>query len=159
MTPGKVEAKLRGQTTIAKKVFEMVPIQEAWSCNQILAALHRVTRSSMDYQIMQGCLVALKGAGLVREPKGGLFQRAEIKEKAEDKMANAADKAVEVAVQAAASGAKKSPIEILAGIASHLRMIASDIETAAIVIEEGIAEKDENLGKLKQLQSILKSLS
>ncbi|MDW3683930.1 hypothetical protein RA280_19710 [Cupriavidus sp. CV2] len=158
MTPGKAEAKLRGQSAIAKKVFEMVPIQEAWSCNQILAALHRVTRSSMDYQIMQGCLVALKAAGLVREPKGGLFQRAEIKEKAEDKMANVTE-AGEAAVQASGRGAKKSAIEILSGIASHLRMIASDIETAAIVIDEGIAEKDENLGKLKQLQSLLKSLT
>ena len=158
MTPGKVEAKLRGQTAIAKKVFEMVPIQEAWSCNQILAALHRVTRSSMDYRIMQGCLVALKAAGLVNEPKGGLFQRSEIKERAEHKMGNATE-VNKIEAPALGSSAKKTPIELLSGIASHLRMIASDIETAAIVIEEGIAEKDENLGKLKQLQSILKSLT
>lgn len=43
MTPEKQKQKLAGQTAIAQKVFQAVPIAEAWTVAQISQALHRTT--------------------------------------------------------------------------------------------------------------------
>jgi hypothetical protein len=66
---------LSSQTAVAKKVFELVPIQEAWTAQEIQGALQRATRSSMDFRLLGGCLNTLKEAGLVAEPKPGHFER------------------------------------------------------------------------------------
>lgn len=59
-----------------------------------------------------------------------------------------------------------APIEILSKLSERARslatqvvMLASDIETAALTIEQSNAENAANLEKLRQLQSLLKSLS
>lgn len=168
MTPSRYQANLNGQTSVARKVFELVPIKEAWTALEIVAALNRATKSSMDFKVLQGCLNTLKESGLVREPKRGHFQRVEVKEKAEEKMVdfNARPIVTPRLPVSAPSVPAKTPIEILSeisgrlvGVNAEIKRIASDIETAALVIEEGMAANEENLGKLRQLQSILKSLS
>lgn len=167
MTPTRYQATLSGQTSVAKKVYEHVPALEAWTAIQISQALTRATKSQMDFKILQGCLKALRESGLIRETQRGMFQRVEVKEKVEEPMPEADTvKPLPTAMPKAAVSCAKTPIEILSEISqrvvalnSELKKIASDIETAAIVIEEGMAENEENLGKLKQLQSILKSLT
>ena len=171
MTPSRYQANLNGQTSVARKVFELVPIKEAWTPIEIVAALNRATKSSMDFKVLTGCLNTLKESGLVREPTRGHFQRVEVKEK-EERMVDfnarpiVTPKSPVSAAAPAPAPAAKSPIEILSeisgrlvGVNAEIKRIASDIETAALVIEEGMAANEENLGKLRQLQSILKSLS
>jgi len=43
-------------------------------------------------------------------------------------------------------------------MATAMIVLASDIETAALTIEQGNAESNANLDKLRQLQALLKSL-
>jgi len=162
MTPARFQSVFSGQSTVAKKIFEMVPIQEAWAPVQISSALTRVTKSTVDRRVLDGCLTALKDAGLIKEPRRGEFQRIEVREKEEAKVPK-----TEVATFVGTiASTPKSPIAILSTIAARLgavndevKKIASDIETAALVIEEDMTENEENLGKLRQLQSILKSLA
>ncbi|MFM0243797.1 hypothetical protein [Paraburkholderia sediminicola] len=123
----------------------------------------------MDFKILQGCINSLKDSALIRETSRGMFQRVEVKEKLEEPMPRtelAKSTIAPITDRTLATAPTKTPIEILSEISARvvalngeLKKIASDIETAAIVIEEGMAENEENLGKLKQLQSILKSLT
>lgn len=162
MTPAKYQSALNAQSAIAKKVLEMVPIQDAWSRSEIASHLRRVTKSSPDVAVLDGCLVRLKDAGLIRERQTGLYQRVEVRER----------EVLHVAIETktepkGVTGAlAKSPIDILSGLAERARslatsvvVLASDIETAALTIEQGNAESNANLDKLRQLQALLKSLA
>lgn len=51
-----------------------------------------------------------------------------------------------------------SAIEQLAGIAKSLRAVADEIDAVAIEIDDTKSKDAEELGKLRQLQSLLKSL-
>lgn len=162
MTPARFHAAVCGQSAIAKKVLEMVPIQEAWSRSEIALNLRRVTKSSPDVAVLDGCLARLKDAGLIRESQKGKYQRIEIREKEAADVSTA--KREEPFVKAIEPS--KSPIDILSGLSERVRKmatdlveLASDIETAALTIEQGNAESNANLEKLRQLQALLKSLA
>jgi hypothetical protein len=162
MTPAKYQSALNSQSAIAKKVLEMVPIQEAWSRNEIASSLRRVTKSSPDVAVLDGCLIRLKDVGLIRERQPGLYQRVEIRER--EVLHVAAEMKGET--KDVANAPAKSPIDILSGLSERARamatsivMLASDIETAALTIEQGNAESNANLEKLRQLQALLKSLA
>jgi hypothetical protein len=163
MTPAKYQSALSAQSAIAKKVLEMVPIQDTWSRNEIASHLRRVTKSSPDVAVLDGCLARLKDAGLIREHgQRGLYQRVEIREREIVQVPTV--KPVESSAPAMESA--KSPIDILSGLSERARslatsivILASDIETAALTIEQGSAESNANLEKLRQLQALLKSLA
>ncbi|MEB2504620.1 hypothetical protein SB394_11925 [Burkholderia sp. BCCIQ04A] len=162
MTPAKYLAALSGLSAIAKKVLEMVPIQEAWSRSEIAGHLLRVTKSSPDAAVIDGCLGRLKDSGLIREPSRGRYQRVEVREREVLKVPiQKSEEAVNAPVEQSIL-----PIEILSklaerarAVATELVMLASDIETAALTIEQGNAENAASLEKLRQFQSILKSLA
>ncbi|AMU14849.1 hypothetical protein [Burkholderia cenocepacia] len=162
MTPAKYQAALSGLSAIAKKVLEMVPIQEAWSRSEIAGHLLRVTKSSPDAAVIDGCLGRLKDSGLIREASRGRYQRIEVREREVLKVPDQkAEKTTDVHADRPIP-----PIEILSrlaerarAVATELVMLASDIETAALTIEQGNAENVANLEKLRQFQSLLKSLA
>ena len=47
MTPSKLNKILQGQTALARKVFEVVPIKEAWPASQIRHSLKEVIGVSL----------------------------------------------------------------------------------------------------------------
>ncbi len=176
MTPSKLNSLLQGQTSLARKVFEVVPIREAWPAIQIRNALKEVERSNADLRVVRGCLGALREAGLVREPETGMFQRADIRTptprpRKEAPMPQATPSPrPTLTVTAPAHQPEPSPIEILGELSgevvaladefgTRLKKLAAKIEEAALTIEQEREANVENLGKLRQLQSILKSLS
>ncbi|VVD74752.1 hypothetical protein [Pandoraea commovens] len=169
MTPSRIESKLRGQTAIAQKVFEVVPIQEAWSAVEIASALMRTTRSSLDLHVLQGCLRALRESGLITEAQTGRYRRRAIAKDAVADVANPSTKVVVIKKESAVPEAKpKSPIDLLSSLSARLsalrthvdaetKAIASEIETAALSIEEGIEQTAVEASKFKQLQKLLQS--
>lgn len=151
MTPEKQRQKLAGQTSIAQKVFQFVPVGEAWTPAQIAQAMHRTTSSRIDPHILKGCLATMADAGLIRSHRNAEFQRIQATDKEPQPMST--PKPPE---------AKKEPasaIDLLAGIAKSLRNLAGEIETAALAIEEGQAKSAEEVQKLRQLQALLKGLA
>ena len=56
----------RGQTSVAQKVYEAIPIAEAWSLSQINSELGRCG-SSITYRVVEGCIKALVESGIVIE--------------------------------------------------------------------------------------------
>lgn len=162
MTPEKQKQKLAGQTSIAQKVFQFVPINDEWAPTHIAYALHQATGSRIDPHILKGCLMTMADAGLIRSSVYGTFRRAAVSvptpipviqpqktEKATPAMT----------IPANTEKPTTSAIDLLAGIAHKLLDVAHDIETAALAIEEGQAKSDQEAAKFKQLQALLKGMA
>lgn len=63
-----------------KKVYEAVPMTDAWNHSQIIAELQRNGHSMRDMNAVLGCLDTLRRHGLVSEPHQGAFIRVQIKD-------------------------------------------------------------------------------
>ena len=72
---------MQGQTGIAKKVYECVPISEPWRSFQVLTALRNMTGSTPDVRIVQGCLRDLVDSGLIRRTGTDHYQRIQVEKK------------------------------------------------------------------------------
>lgn len=156
MTPEKQRQKLAGQSGLAQKVYQHVPIQEAWTGSEIAKAMARASGSQVDGRTLLGCLGCLKDSGLVREVGSLRFQRTTISQPITPKPKEAMPAPQKPEVKPAAP---TSAIDLLAGIAKSMRALAGEIETAALAIEEGQAKADEDVQKLRQLQALLKGLA
>ena len=162
MTPAKFDIAMQSQTGIAKKIYECVPIQQAWQTFQISHALKNMTGSQADVRVVQGCLNDLVESGLVRETQGRYYQRVKVEEKQKPKeLKMPAPKEAKPAVEAAPSG----PIEVLGalsaeivGMAEHMKKLARRVEDAALAIEQARESDSESTEKLRQLASLLKSM-
>jgi hypothetical protein len=142
---------LSAQTAIARKVFEVVPIQDAWTSQQIGGALTQQTRSSIQFRTLEGCLNTLKDAGLIYELTRGRFQRVTPRETLKAVPMTTKPEVIEAAQPGA--------VEVLNELAARARRLAEDIEAAAEMIVEQSHDNEQALHKLNQLQAILKSLS
>jgi hypothetical protein len=172
MQQAKFDSIHRGLSSIAKKVFEGVPIAEPWSASQIHNELTRLQICGCDLRTVTGCLNTLVEAGLAEEPQRGAFIRAQIRQKAPAptiKLVPSLTKEPEMKPQPVATSnapAETDPIDRLSGIAARvitvaetLRALASDIETAAIEIADRSEKRNDETKKLRQLQELLKSLA
>lgn len=162
----RIEALLQGQTGVARKLYECVPINDAWTEFQIVMEMRRITGSTPDMKVARGCLRDLADAGLIQRT-GDRYRCTPIQEKPQQK--EVAMPAVKPATQAAKIAAAQSPIDLLGDIAGsivalsksvgeQLQQIAKRVEDAALQIEQGQEASAANLEKLRQLQSLLRSI-
>lgn len=149
---------LSGQSMIAKKIFEVVPIQEAWPANQIHGALQQVTRSTIDYTILKGCLNTLKAAGLVREARSGCFQRLLPKDPPFPITQNTPTVHNMVTVHNIDDHRPIAAVELLSELAGRARALAADLDAAAVMIGEEATANANDLRKLAQLQAAFRNL-
>lgn len=172
MNVSKLKSRLDGQTSIAKKVYECVPAQEFWTAGQICEELGRKGQTPQK-RIVEGCLSTLKESGLVIEQGPGQFKAIVLKKKPlleavpfaiytteNDEEVEVIPKKVEVKV-----AAKRTPIEILSGLANKIECmmdemddLKKEIEDAALEITEQIQADDDKIKQLRQLQALLKNL-
>lgn len=175
MSQARFNAIYSGQTAIAKKVYDAVPIADTWSIPQIIGELER-TGFRHEYRSVAGCLATLLNAGLVQDTGKGRFCREPIREKTptpkEESMKPAPVPPVAVSIApvslaslAAQSAPSKSPIDRLGELAARvtamaisLKDLAAEISDAAIDAEAQFEQNETAMAKVKQLQSILKSL-
>lgn len=179
---------LQGQTTIARKVYEGIPIEEPWGYQQIHAELkRRGITASLAYNEFQGCIRALKEAGLVREIKAGAFLRIPARsEAANDTQTDieqllpeppmnpvlkepitAKEKpmpAPTINITPIVTSAK-TPIDLLGPLADQIRKIsemaaaaAEQIENIAAELEERAHAESDELKRLRQLKQLLKEI-
>lgn len=166
MNESRQQQILAGQSSIAQKVFTLVPIQAAWSNHEIHGAAITAKATGASPYAIRRALGELKEAGLIREPVGGKFQRDAATQK------QAKEQAVtQVAKQAVVSIKKpEGALDVLACLSGEVVNLADDfskrmkalatrIEEVALSVE---AERETNaaaVGKLKQLQDLLKGIS
>ncbi len=156
MSAAKFQGEYNGLTSVAKKVYEAVPNLEEWGSARILIELKRVG-VPMDAKQINGCLDALVRAGLVREPKPGMFIRQHVKD-APPRPVLVKSGPVEAPTGTGDPMPEEAPIDKLSGLSSKLREIADAIDNAAIEIADRISSESEETNKLKQLQKLLKEL-
>jgi hypothetical protein len=174
MNESRFNSIYRGMSIVAKKVFEAVPIEDQWTINKINAELRR-TGHPMDMKIIGGCLASLVSQGVLIEIKTGTFSRIKIKEKSEapavvatqtSKPEKKEEQMSAITTQQLPPAKNQTAIDKLSALAASagvigamLKKLASDIERAAIEIDDQNAARDAETGKLKQLQQLLKELA
>lgn len=77
MKESRQQQLLEGQSSVARKVFEGVPIQDAWAEKEIVKAM-RTGGFTIAAHAVRGCLLDMKDVGLIKEPKSGHFQRVPV---------------------------------------------------------------------------------
>lgn len=150
-----------GLSTVCKKVYEAVPIQDAWTAQQIKNELERrqsgVTR---DAHVFAGCLNSLVHSGVVTEMPKGKFKRVKVTIKDLTQPAQEEKEAPPVTkAEVKATPSALSTIDRLSVLALQLKSLAGEIETAALEIEEQNAVNAEGRKKLEQLQALLKGIA
>lgn len=166
MNESRQQQILAGQSSIAQKVFTLVPIQAAWSNHEIHGAAITAKATGASPYAIRRALGELKEAGLIREPVGGKFQRdastpKTIKEQAVTQVAKQAVVSIKKSegaldVLASLSG---EVVSLADDFGKRMKALASRIEEVALSVE---AERETNsaaVGKLKQLQELLKGIS
>lgn len=166
MNESRQQQILAGQSSIAQKVFTLVPIQTAWSNHEIHSAALTAKATGASPYAIRRALGELKEAGLIREPVGGKFQRDAATPKTIKEQA-----VTQVAKQAVVSIKKsEGALDVLASLSGEVVSLADDfskrMKALAVRIEEVAlsveAERESNaaaVGKLKQLQELLKGIS
>lgn len=163
MTPSRQTMLIDSLTGIARRVFDAVPIAEEWSAARISGEVSRVTGSRPDFNIVKGCLNSLCESKLVVEKQRGLFTRAKttkLKEAIEvPKPQEAPTPAPPPETHTADPLVKAEQMSAaVRRMASDLLAIAKEIEDLALNVEQRIAEVERDVEKMRQLQSLLKSI-
>lgn len=175
----KMLQKEEGLNGMAKKVLDAVPIQEAWTKQQIVSELRRVG-SNAGVDVVESCLNTLRGRGLVKEPERGAFTRCEAKKALPVKKTESAvvlisgeelmrqkgwlkteqpkEKQVQATQAKAQSDKSNDTMTKIASLAESLRKTANDLDGIALEYEERMQTIERDTDKLRQLQTLLKSL-
>ena len=167
MTPERSLALLTGQTSVAKKVYAVLPAgtSGAFTPLEIAKALRRRTGASLEIHTMRGCLARLKDAGLVKEVVPGSFRRVEVKEKDTVKLNMPKIEVPTVAQVVTAPLAQGEPMELLGGLSARLRAqartlqkIADDLDAGALAIAERAQKMEGEVSTVRQIAALLKGM-
>lgn len=167
MTPIKYKTALDAQPAIARKLFEFVPIQDAWPANKIIGEMIRSGLPRIDFKTVEGCMNRLKDAGLVKEPERGTFQRIAPREREAPKLqlqvcaAPAPEPIAERCPGPVIEG--NAPTIVLGEMATTLRRyagaltsLADELDESAVGMEERIDHAERRLSKFRELSALLK---
>lgn len=163
MNQTRFQALLQGQTAVAQRVFEAVPISEAWSTGDIFNELQRQGKAR-DFHVVEGCLNRLKQASLVSEPARGMFRRAKVHtittQPQEDSMPPSKPSTPVPAKKAPTTAVEHlAPLTArLIQLANDLKGLATEIETAALEIDQSASESTAALEKLAQFRNLLNTI-
>lgn len=160
MTPAKYKAALDSINTVARKVFDHVPIKDSWPVNRIIAEMVSAGVTRVDLRTAEGCIARLKDAGLVKETDRGLFQRVVPRERETISLADVTAPAIaaSVAVVASPTLALGDLAATLRARATDLNALADQIDTAALCVEERIEAADQRFAKLREFSAFLKDI-
>lgn len=162
MNNGRFQSIYNGLPQNLKKVYDVVPMKDSWGESMIMSELSRLGFSYSGDKSMIGTLNRLKDLCLIKETEPGKFKKEEITEKVVKKEPKAFSLTVG-SKEVMASKETKTPLFMLNDLAMQAvqlanlcKKLASDIESAAINIDDHIAFTQKDSLKLKQLQELLK---
>lgn len=156
MTPARFEQLARGQTGVARKVLEAVPIQEPWSTSEIHREIYRVgVRIGVD--VLEGCLKALRKSKLILEPQPGQFIRTGLRLVENGTATEEEDEDTEVQPKKAIT--PEAAFDKLARLATQMRVLTKEFEDTVLEVQAEIEQEREKTAKLRQLQAMLKELT
>lgn len=150
---------LNGQSAIARKVFDVVPISGKWGLHAIAAEMARTGQSPPSLNVLGGCLGALHDAGLIVGSHNEGYSRSPVHERKPKPV----KQHLEVVASEKSEPDVLTAMEALAGrvkrAIDELHAIAGDMEAVALRVAQQMDEKSEDTKKLDQLRSLLKGLT
>lgn len=150
MNHHRAAAVLDNQSSLAKRIFKCVPLQEWWTVHQIANELDRQSPHNHSKSVLGGCLATLKEAGLIDEGPKDTYRSAvkpQLK-KAVEPMGQIDDKTAPTAV---------SLVDRLINEATKLRSMAEVLDNLAVEIDDEIAKAGKaGSEKLQLLRELLK---
>lgn len=166
LNESKRDIALQGMTTLARKVYEAVPIEEAWSSASIGAEMSRIGGTVPSLSVLEGCLKALIEGDLVRRIGRSKYQRAPVRVRVETqsetpeptiepeetpvpKPKTAEESATDHLGQLAAQAR---------GMAQELLNLADRIDAAALDVVQAIEAARKGDEKLRALRELLKEI-
>lgn len=166
------EAIHKGLSAVAQKVYQAVPMIDAWPYQAINAELQRVGVAK-DLTIIRGCLNSLVESGLIVEPERNKFVRVKVRGKspaAESEPVIETNKEPQVAIAQAPvekeEPAVQSPIQKLewlgarvATLSSQLKALADEIDNTAVEMQMALDAKDSQMAKFRQLKALLTEIN
>ena len=159
LSPVKHQERIKNMSAIAQKVYAAVPAAEPWSMTCIHQEIQRTGSTTRDTRVVHGCLNTLKEAGLIEEPSRGTFVRVAVRQDKPKPPESLPTIKEEKTMPEPTPKQPRSPMAILSDLAAKCKALTDEIETAALEIDEYVTAKDGDAAKLKQLQTLLKSLS
>lgn len=162
MNLGRYKSIMNGLSSIAKKVYESVPISEEWTIQQIHNEINRKPGATqIDGKTLVGCLNHLVSSGVVREPRTAMFKRTPVADGKTSKSSEN-DQTNEGASMSAKEKNNEStdlgPLDRIARITSKLRELADEIDDELLRIEKEMNDDAQKYKKLNQLHELLKSI-
>lgn len=168
MNESRQRVLLEGQSSTARKLFNMVPIQEAWTESDISRASYASGSVRLGLNTVRACLMDLKESGLIKETQRGRFQRAPVTMK-EATPALTIIKNSEPAMTTAAPTPAVAPLDLLGAVATELTLLSSEfaarakalaarVEEVALSIEAQREQDAASMAKANKLQALLKEV-
>ena len=163
MNEGRYKSVIKGLSSIARKVYESVPVQEEWTAIQVLNDMNRRTgsASAIDKKVLLGCLNTLVKSGVVKElPASGAFKRVQVvEEKSKPNEKPQQKKDVPMTEKKSPEKANDlGPLDRIAGLTAKLRSLADEIDDELLNVEKEMNDEAQKYKKLNQLQELLKSI-
>lgn len=161
-----VKRTIQGLTVVAKKVYDVVPINEPWSLAQIHSELVRQGHN-LGHVVIDGCLKSLRADHVIKEPKVGFYIKVAIKEKVAEKplvteFADTSKKVIklpEKRKESIVSITKLSElVESAKKLSSEFSQFTEQLETAIIELDDEVKDSSAAAAQLAQLKSLLKGL-
>ena len=155
------QSAINGLQGVEQKVYEAIPISEAWNTSKIMAELKRNGHNIENKTIVR-CAKSLTERGLLKEGPSLSFTRkkdTEARPKKETVPHQPTQQTEQATMTHPAEQHKKSPMELLADLAERLRQFAADMDNAALEIEQEFQTSESRSAQLKQLQTLLKTIA
>jgi len=122
MNAAKQQNMLAGQSSLARKVFQVVPIQERWSAHDIFNSLMVAETTGAQFPAVRRGLGELKDAGLIREPVNGHFQRTAITITPQREQSMSKETKPAVSTTNKPEGSALDTLAVLSGRSARLRL-------------------------------------
>lgn len=170
MNQSKIDRAESGLNSMARKVLDAVPIQEAWTTSDVVGEMRRQGQN-VDFRVVAGCLNTLCDQRLVREPTKGQFIRVQskpiLKAVQDVKPSTIPATSSQPAEPAGTTGtSQKDTLAKIADLSTGLRTLAAGLTSAAkqlddvaIEVEERIQKSGEDGEQLRQLRALLKGIA
>ncbi len=165
MTPSRYKSLFNGLNGAAKNVYQAIPIEEQSEAAQVSSELRR-TSHMIDMKTIGGCIAGMVSNGLIVERMPGRYCRVVVREKrlisqwrrnkskSSIKPAPGESKMQTEAVPQTSAIEKLGKLSERANvIGTMLRTLASDIEKAAIEIDDQAAANEKENQRLQEPSS------
>lgn len=162
MNSGRYKSIMNGLSSMAKKVYESVPIVDYWTVHQVVSDMKRKygALASIDKDAVLGCLNTLVESKVVHESENRTFKRVPVIEEKKKPKEIIKDEKMDAVIKNkhGEEPTNLGPLDRIAGITSKLRELADAIDDELLNVEKEMNDEAQKYKKLNQLQELLKSI-